>query len=321
MQQQCSWFCLPPRSLSYPSEATPTDWRLPQQDWEAEVVPAPDTIQADGTAGILDDDPLGLVPKLPFVQRYSLDTDHWEVWLCGNTGYTMNGAIADLEAATSRLLRRSIRGQVSAQLLSRRHQHRPVLHQRSRSGNISTVGSPEGVIVVDSVTGGGFASPGLVCSDDRTGDCTWIDDKFPGNGRYAVVGGSALAGWGSVATHEIGHTIQWPHSNSGIGDDYDNPIDLMSGNMTTTDYTEPLPYGTAAFNRYQAGWIDPGDVYIAGGASQQLSLQPFDRDGLQMIVCLTSKTGLFYTLGARSSSTVRPDPAAVGRCRGLQDRP
>ncbi len=100
MQHLCFSFCLQPRSPLPPASAANTDRLLPDNDWEAGVVAAPDGVQVDSTAGVLDGDPLGLVPKLPFVQRYSLDTDHWEVWLCGDTGYSMGQAIADLEAAT-----------------------------------------------------------------------------------------------------------------------------------------------------------------------------------------------------------------------------
>ena len=56
---------------------------LSNQDWEAPIV-VTNEIHASGTQGILDADPKGLVPKATFVQRYSLDTDHWEVWLCGD---------------------------------------------------------------------------------------------------------------------------------------------------------------------------------------------------------------------------------------------
>jgi hypothetical protein len=291
----------------FPASAADTDRLLPENDWEAGIVATPDSVQIDRTAGVLDGDPLGLVPKLPFVQRYSLDTDHWEVWLCGSTGYSMGQAIADLEAATVDYFDAMSGGRYAITYSPGGTSTNPNCISDLESGDIPTIGNPEGVIVIDSVTGGGYASPGLVCSGSDV-DCPGIDDKFPLSGRYAVVGAYALSGFGSVAAHEIGHTIQWPHSNSGRGDDYDNPIDLMSGNLTTGGYTEPLPYGTAAFNRYQAGWIEPGDVVIAGGASQQISLQPFSAPGTQMLVVPTTQQGVFYSLGARTSSTYDPIP-------------
>ena len=72
---------------------------LVNQDWEAPIVVS-EGIQADGIQGILDDDPLGLVPKTPFVQRYSLDTDNWEVWLCGPVTDSMETVLAKLRSAT-----------------------------------------------------------------------------------------------------------------------------------------------------------------------------------------------------------------------------
>jgi hypothetical protein len=65
-------------------------------DFSTELVTPPAGTMAVAALGALDDDPLGLVPELPFVQRYSLDTDHFEVWLCGSTGYTIDEAIAAL---------------------------------------------------------------------------------------------------------------------------------------------------------------------------------------------------------------------------------
>ncbi len=71
---------------------------LEPDDWDAPVVA--DNRGADTTQGLFDEDPTGLVPKTPFVQRYSLDQDHWEVWLCGSVTHTMPQVLAALEAAT-----------------------------------------------------------------------------------------------------------------------------------------------------------------------------------------------------------------------------
>ncbi|MDJ0663470.1 MAG: S-layer homology domain-containing protein [Acidimicrobiia bacterium] len=277
-------------------------------DWEAPIVAPPGTIDAIGTQGVLDSDPLGLVPKLPFVQRYSLDTDHFEVWLCGDTGYTMNEAIADLENGMADYYsaisggRYEISFSAGGTLLG---DPNCLGGFQGSSPAYTTVGSPEGLLIIDSITGGGYASPGIICLDQ--GNCEWISATFPDNGRYAIVGANALSGFPSVAVHEVGHTLHWPHSNSGQSE-YDNPLDLMSGNETLGGWTEPLPYGTLAFNRYQSGWVDPGDVVIAGAAYEEVELQPFDRAGTQMVAVLTGTDGVFYTLGARTSSTYDPIP-------------
>ena len=282
----------------------------PGTDWEAPIVAPTAGLDSVGVNGVLDDDPKGLVPKLPFVQRYSLDTDHFEVWLCGNTGYTMNEAIADLESGMVAHYDAISGGQYAISFSAGGTTSEPRCLNDLKSGALTLAGTPEGVLIIDSVTGGGYASPGVICLE--AGNCDWIGSTFPDNGRYAIVGADALRGFPSVAAHEVGHTLQWPHSNSGQAgsDDYDNPIDLMSGNNTIGGWTEPKPYGSLAFNRYQSGWIEPGDVAIAGGGYQELTLQPHDAAGTQMIAVLTGTEGVFYTLGTRTTSAYDPIPSA-----------
>jgi hypothetical protein len=157
--------------IAPPAGATPVssnDFPFEGIDFTVEVVAPPDIIAATGSPGLLNDDPLGLIPQRPLVQRYSLDRDRFEVWLCGGTGYTMNQA------------------------------------------TYSTVGSPEGQFIIDSVTRGGYASPGLVCAGDP--ECSWIGSTFPDNGRFAVIGAGSLRDFPMAATHELGHTLHWPHS-------------------------------------------------------------------------------------------------------------
>lgn len=286
---------------------TPPSPVLSPTDFSASIVDPPDGLQAIATQGVFDDDPLGLVPKLPFVQRYSLDTDHWEVWLCGGTGYTLNGAIADLEATTAEYFDAMSLGRYAVSFTAGGTlAGDPYCLNGFKNGTYSTVGSPEGLFIIDSVTGGGYASPGIICSGDS--NCDWIPTKFPGNGRYAVVGTVALSNFASVAVHEMGHTLQWPHSNSGQSE-YDNPIDLMSGNSDLNGYTEAKPYGSLAFNRYQSGWIDAADVSIASTIYQEVTLKPYDSAGTQMVAVKTPRDGVFYTLGARTSSTHDPIPS------------
>jgi hypothetical protein len=280
---------------------------LSPADFSAPIVDPPDGLQAIAAQGVFDDDPLGLAPKLPFVQRYSLDTDHWEVWLCGGTGYTLNGAIADLEATTAEYFDAMSLGRYAVSFTAGGTlAGDPYCLNGFKNGTYSTVGSPEGLFIIDSVTGGGYASPGIICSGDS--NCDWIPTKFPGNGRYAVVGTVALSNFASVAVHEMGHTLQWPHSNSGQSE-YDNPIDLMSGNSDLNGYTEAKPYGSLAFNRYQSGWIDAADVSIASTIYQEVTLKPYDSAGTQMVAVKTPRDGVFYTLGARTSSTHDPIPS------------
>ena len=67
--------------------------------------------------------------------------------------------------------------------------------------------------------------------------------------RGAWVGGGSTAESQllnpSVVAHEIGHTLHWPHSYLADGsyDEYDNPVDVMSGDPDAGWCTKPTPGG------------------------------------------------------------------------------
>ena len=287
--------------------------QLAEDDWEAPVVYPTDDFQVGDLGsiqGLFDEDPTGLVPKTPFVQRYSLDQDHWEVWLCGDVSPSMPEVLAALEAATVDYFD-SISGGV----------YEPVFTAGGTkpadedclpeflNGTYTTVGSPEGVFIVDPDLNGGFASPGTICISSDP-DCSWISSTFPGNYRYAVVGEYSVLNLPSITAHELGHTLQWPHSGSGGADDYDNPLDLMSGNVTTGGWTEADPYATLSYSRLQSGWVAAGDVVVADGAYQAVTLQPHNAAGTQLFAIETAQAGRFYVFGARTTSTFDPIPSA-----------
>jgi hypothetical protein len=277
-------------------------------DWDAPVVA--DTRGADTTQGLFDEDPTGLIPKTPFVQRYSLDQDHWEVWLCGNVTHTMPQVLAALEAATVDYYD-SLSGGVYEPIFTAGGT-KPLdatCLDGFLNGTYSPVGSPEGLLIIDSVTGGGYASPGTICISSDP-DCGWIGSTFPDNYRYAVVGENSAMNWPSVTAHELGHTLQWPHSNSGTGDEYDNPIDLMSGNNTTGGWTEANPYATLSYNRFQSGWVSTSDVVVADGTYQAVTLRPHDVAGTQLFAIKTAQPGRFYVFGTRIASAYDPIPSA-----------
>jgi hypothetical protein len=293
------------------SAVTPRS-QLEPDDWDAPVVADTSGVYttADTTQGLFDGDPTGLVPKTPFVQRYSLDQDHWEVWLCGSVTHTMPQVIAALDAATVDYYD-SISGGVYEPIFTAGGT-KPLddtCLDGFLNGTYSPVGSPEGLLVIDSVTGGGYASPGTICISNDP-DCTWIGSTFPDNYRYAVVGEDSAMNWPSVTAHELGHTLQWPHSNSGAGDEYDNPIDLMSGNNTTGGWTEADPYATLSYNRFQSGWVSTGDVVVADGNYQAVTLRPHNVAGTQLFAIKTAQSGRFYVFGARITSTYDPIPSA-----------
>ncbi|MDJ0497872.1 MAG: S-layer homology domain-containing protein [Acidimicrobiia bacterium] len=285
------------------------------RDWDVPITEVPGT-DAVGGEDVLDGDPHRLIPKKAFVQRYSLDVDNFEVWLCGSVVNDMATVIAQLEAASVDYFAALSDGRYTPSFTaggSIPDDASCMPEFLADSPSYTPAGSPEALLVVDSVTGGGYASPGSVCGGSSI-DCPGIPSTFPGNGRYAIVGESALFNFPSVAIHEIGHTLQWPHSHSGLSSyEYDNPIDLMSGNsanLGTPSYTEPLPYATSSYNRYQSGWVDPADVVVAQGNPLTVTLEPFGVAGTQLIAVETGVDGQFYVLGARKRSTYDPIPAA-----------
>ncbi|MCP4305028.1 MAG: hypothetical protein GY788_09175 [bacterium] len=285
---------------------------LANDDWEAPIVVV-DDIDATGIQGVLDDDPNGLVPKTPFVQRYSLDTDHWEVWRCGSVSTSVSDLVDELEAATVDYFQAISGGSYTPSFTAGGSIGASSCVNGFLSGANPTMGTPEGILIVDDITNGGYASPGSTCTGSGT-DCPTIGISFPSNGRYLVIGEDVLLDYASVAAHELGHTLQWPHSYSGTAgsNDYDNPIDVMSGNSRELGrrITEPDPYSTLSFNRYQSGWVTASDVVVADGSDQSLTLQPFDATGTQLLVVKTATTGQFYAFGARRSSSFDPIPAS-----------
>ncbi len=283
------------------------------QDWELPVVVTPGTDAATTEGSSLDADPHGLVPKVDFVKRYSLDADHFEVWLCGAVTHDMSEVIAQLEGASNSYFS-ALSGGLYTPVFSA---GRSVPDDPSCAAGFfgeqpdyTPEGSPEAIIIIDSITGGGFATPGPICGGDSS-DCPFLGTTFPENGRYAIVGENALFGFPAVAVHEMGHTLHWPHSFSGItAYEYDNPIDVMSANSSALGnrFTEPLPYATLSYNRYQSGWVDPADVVVASPSQQELILEPFTTEGTQLLTVKTDVAGQFYVLGARKSSQYDPIP-------------
>jgi hypothetical protein len=115
----------------------------------------------------------------------------------------------------------------------------------------------------------------------------------------------------TTTVHEIGHTLGWPHSYSRLTNEYDNPIDVMSGNLVADlTYRVDTPYGTTAWNRYRAGWIAPSDVMVYAGGVETVTIAPAGKPGVQMVVFPTDVEYSFVTLDSRRSSAVDAIPDA-----------
>ena len=163
------------------------------------------------------------------------------------------------------------------------------------------------------VYGGGQASPGNISFSDQFNHDI-LHEPPSRTGRYAWVGGGSTGGPvldAMVVAHEIGHTIHWPHSFFGPGDEYDNPTDMMSEQPIDSlcGLIEPgvdhpcLPNNTLAFNRFAAGWIDDSQVRVHDGGGDTVVLEPPGTAGLQMLAAPDpADSRVMLTLEARPDS-------------------
>jgi hypothetical protein len=129
-------------------------------------------------------------------------------------------------------------------------------------------------------------------------------ETYPANRRVIEMPqGFLLAGPQAVA-HEIGHTLQFPHSfgdrADGLISEYTNRADVMSAPPLGGRDGGTLPaQGTVAINRYQAGWIDPAQVVVHRVPSGTYAIDAISTSSTQMLVIPSSSAHAFTTLEAR----------------------
>ncbi len=282
-------------------------------------------------------DPLGLVVYALDSRRYTIGTDRIGVYVCtwpGAPGSVTMDDAADLVTAqiapyfdqlsegaytlsiTKRLtlsIDPALGG--SESLLTRARACEAAMLANAVAGDEAALG------VLDNTRSGGLATSGISCAPMC--GLSNAPATFPANQRWGVVDGGALSYTDQVppsdqphlttAVHEVGHVIGWPHSFSTLvaGDEYDNPIDVMSGNLNAA-FTARVdtPYGTTAWNRYAAGWVDPADVVVFEGGVTTVTLAPAGVPGVQMIVLPTTSEYSFLILDARRSLGADAIPAA-----------
>ena len=278
-------------------------------------------------------DPLQLIVWPNDTRRYTLGTDRIGVYVCTWPGAT--GGL-DLASATATLNNEVVPfydglsgGAYQPSFIGRK----TIMLDDNQSiwsdceNAMLTQGNPlwedGGALgVLDNDSNAGLATPGPYCFNCQSQNST----TFPENQRWAIVEGEALKSFGTydahitTAAHEIGHTLSFPHSYSGevlydpfgqaYVDEYDNPIDYMSGNMPAGLVGRRIeyPYSTLAFNRYRAGWLDPSDVVFFTGGIAELTLAPVGVDGVQMVVLPTDYQYSLVTLDARINSSIDPIP-------------
>lgn len=271
-------------------------------------------------------EPLGIVAG-DDVRRHTLGSDRWGVWVCdfpgAGIGVTVSGATNFLNSVVAPHYDWLSEGAYDMEFVAA-----GTVSADGPDDCITSAGNEDqpsdvngGIMIADAQLGYGFGGPGYSCPG---GTCGTIPETFPANSRYVFMGGESVVqsgGWpapiASLVTHEIGHGIHWPHSFTGESEfsgtvwEYDNPIDLMSGNTDSGLFaTETDSYATLAFNRYAAGWIDPSDVLVFDGGSEELVLNAVGSNGVEMIVVPLGTQGRFITLDARVSSGNDPFPSA-----------
>lgn len=174
------------------------------------------------------------------------------------------------------------------------------------------------VIAADtSWRGDGFGGAGLV-STSASQDINVFDVPPAKSGRGLWIGGGSVDSASlealpspSILAHEIGHTVRWPHSFSGLsGIEYDNPLDLMSGESTFNCRRDtggggfilwPCDaQGTLAFNRFAAGWIEEGQVAVHAGGTTSVTLDAPFSAGIQFLAAPdAADSRVMLTLEAR----------------------
>jgi hypothetical protein len=262
---------------------------------------APHSRTTEGSAHLYDWDPLRLI-AVDAVRSHSLGVDVIEVWACDGSG----GAALDPADLTWALRDSGIVEYFRWWSLGR-YEPQFVTGGRVASSDPGTCrseamhrspGTSTGALLVLDYSTGGNAVPGrYACSTSPYG-CE-LSETFPDNGRYAIVGLNFVAGDGvdgkgpAGLIHEMGHLLGWPHSFSGSGDEYDNPVDVMSGLGA---------FGTIAVNRYAAGWIDPSGVEIASPAGTTVVVGAHGSGRTELLVVPTIELGRYYAVEVRRAS-------------------
>ncbi len=309
------------------SVATETDAVAAIFDTEAQ------SLQAAGEFDEFTGDPLRLVVWPRDMRRYSIGQDQIGVFVCTWDGAT--GGVSLPEATTMLNTRVSTYfdglsgGSYEPVFIARDTITSNANSFADCASKMANSANPlwndnAAIGILDNAFNAGQGGPGFHCAN-----CAALSSStFPGNQRWAVVdGGSVKSGaWGpehvTTAAHEIGHTISFPHSYSGeviaydldgnpLVDEYDNPIDFMSGNKTESLVSRADdPYGSLAFNRYRAGWVDPADVVFYNGGVTEMTIAPVGVAGTQMVILPTGYEYSFVALDARLNSAIDPIPAS-----------
>ncbi len=264
-------------------------------------------------------DALELVAHADRVRAYTTGVDSWEVWICD----TSNGGLVLDPQAVSSFLNAQLQpyfawlsdgryspafqagGTVTAGPTGWPDDPFDTQSECRSKVAAATTGSAAGaLIVVDVPYGGGFATPGVWCETAAT-----CPNRYPQNGRWAVVGGSTVTSVGGLpaalrtVAHEIGHALHLPHSfggnvtfMNGMVYEYDNAMDVMSGGDG-----DQIDVGTIGLNRYATGWLASSRTRFHRGGTLTYRLSPVGLGGEAEILILPTDAarGVYDVLGAR----------------------
>lgn len=176
-------------------------------------------------------------------------------------------------------------------------------------------GDVDGVLVVADAqhradVPGGWGRPGVPCVDDCPASTTR---------RAAYVGAADFfepeAPPLDLVEHEMGHALDWPHSN--LTDDtfdrgvYDSPFDLMSDTTAgrVFDPTTRNAPGPLAVNLLAADWLDDDEVRVVVDDSEQV-LVPVDSGDSGVRLLIVPTAGTYWTVEVIAA---RGDNAHLGR--------
>ncbi len=258
-------------------------------------------------------DPLNLVLYPDELRRYTSGKDVFEVWECPDA----DGTPVAMTAATFVAIAETQMTGYFSWLSDGRYDPDFIvggvvpsvgsaapLMDCAAWGESNATGAANGALYISN-TNDGLGGPGFSCA----GSTLACPATYPENRREGFIG-IARSGWPTTLAHEIGHMLSWAHSKTGIsGSDYDNAIDVMSGNYGEWDSgfgSYPDPYATVAINRYGAGWIDPGAIAMWDGTDAVVTLGAIGEGGTQALVIDQGTS--FFVLGVRVTSVLDPIP-------------
>ncbi len=264
-------------------------------------------------------DELGIITGGNYLRQHTLGPDVMEVWICelANPGTKQKFELSPEAVATA----------LNAEL--------PPYFNWASNGRKSLSFIPGGEVVIpgpdtdveecfNAVTavaaGDGVSSNGAVMAFDvATNEAAGgpgNGPSFPANARVAFYGANHVQpGFISnldraFLVHEIGHTMEMPHSYTGQTTiegsvwEYDDIIEVMSGADSMV--------GTMALNRYAAGWIDADQVVVYDQAAIEVGLGPVGYPGPQLIVVPGPDPHTFAVIDTRVLKSFDSGLAAEG---------